>query len=105
MIVARGNQKGRAGETTFALHLGGQTARQSKRHHAVPRGPQGSALVSLEQRAAKPQERPLAVIGLTQATLRREAPEHALLADHIIIDGSPLVAALLRTAALAGALR
>ena len=104
MIVARGNQKGGAGETAFALHLGGQTARQSKRITLLDADQQGSALVSLEQRAGKPQERPFAVIGLTQATLRREAPEHALLAHHIIVDGSPLVAALPRSAALAGAL-
>ena len=98
------NQKGGAGETTFALRLGRQTARQSKRITLFDADQQGSALVWLEQRAGKPQECLFAVIGLTQAALRQEAPEHALLADHIIIDGSPLVAALPRSAALAGGL-
>ena len=98
------NQKGGAGETTFALRLGGQTARQSKRITLFDADQQGSALVWLEQRAGKPQECLFAVIGLTQAALRQEAPEHALLADYIIIDGSPLVAALPRSAALAGGL-
>ena len=45
------NQKGGAGETTFALRLGGQTARQSKRITLFDADQQGSALVWLEQRA------------------------------------------------------
>ncbi len=103
MIVARGNQKSGAGKTTFALHLEGQTARQSKRITLFDAEQQGSALVSLEQHGGKRQERLFAVIGLAQAALHREAPEHALLANHIIINGSPLVAAL-RSVALAAAL-
>ena len=101
MIVTLRNQKGGAGETTFALRLGGQTARQSKCITLFAADQQGSSLVSLEQRAGKRQERLFGVIGLAQAALRREAPEHALLADYIIIDASPRVAALPRSAPLA----
>ena len=41
------------------------------------------------------------VIGLARDTLHREAPELARDADHVIIDGPPRVAALLRSALLA----
>ena len=75
MIVALRNQKGGAGETTFALRLGGQRARQRKRITLFDADQQGSALVSLEQRAGKRQERLFAVIGLPQDALRRDAPE------------------------------
>jgi hypothetical protein len=75
---------------TFELHLGGQRAQQEKRITLFDADQQGSALVSRKQRAGKRQERLFAVIGLTQAALRREAPKHTLRADHIIIDSSPL---------------
>ena len=99
MIVARDNQKRGAGETAFALHLGAQTARQSTRIALFDAGQQG--LVSLEHRTGKRQERLFAVIGLPQAALRRETPQHALRADDIIIDGQSTVVALLRSAPLA----
>jgi hypothetical protein len=83
MTAAPGNQKGAAGETTFALRLGGHRARQNKRITLFDADRQRLALLSLEQRAGKRQERLFAVIGLTQAALCREAPEHALLADDI----------------------
>ena len=41
------------------------------------------------------------VIGLARDTLHREAPEMAREADHVVIDGPPRVAGLLRSALLA----
>ena len=41
------------------------------------------------------------VIGLARDTLHREAPELARDADHVVIDGPPRVAGLLRSALLA----
>jgi chromosome partitioning protein len=54
-----------------------------------------------EQRARRRYARLFGVIGLARDTLHREAPELARHADHVVIDGPPRVAALLRSALLA----
>ena len=46
-------------------------------------------------------DRLFGVIGLARDTLHREAPELARHSDHVVIDGPPRVAALLRSALLA----
>ena len=101
MIVARGNQRGGAGETTFALRLGGQTARRSKRIMLFDADQQGAALVSLEQYTGKRQERLFAVIGLPRSTLRRKASGLVRHAGHVILTGLRRVAAFLLPAPLA----
>jgi chromosome partitioning protein len=63
--------------------------------------PQGSALDWSEQRARDGFPRLFGVIGLAQDTLHREAPELAHGADHVVIDGPPRVAGLMRSALLA----
>ena len=63
--------------------------------------PQGSALDWSEQRARMGHERLFGVIGLARDTLHREAPEIAKSVDHVVIDGPPRIAALLRSSLLA----
>ena len=101
MIVALLNQKGGVGKTTIALHLAGQWARQGRRTLLIDADPQGSALDWSQQRSHEQLPRLFGVVGLARDTLHREAPELARDVDHVVIDGPPRVAGLLRSALLA----
>ena len=101
MIIALLNQKGGVGKITLALHLAGQWAQQSKRIILIDADPQGSALDWSEHRAREGLQRLFGVVGLARDTLHQEAPELARDARHLIIDGPPRVAGLMRSAPLA----
>lgn len=101
MIVALLNQKGGTGKTTLALHLAGEWARRGNRVTLIDADPQGSALDWSELRACEHLPRRFGVVGLARDTLHREAPELARNADHVVIDGPPRVAGLMRSALLA----
>jgi chromosome partitioning protein len=101
MIVALLTQKGGVGKTTLALHLAGAWARQGCRVTVIDADPQGSALDWSEQRAKEGSPRLFGVLGLARDTLHREAPEIARGVDHVVIDGPPRIAGLMRSALLA----
>jgi chromosome partitioning protein len=101
MIIALLNQKGGVGKTRLALHLAGEWARRGQRVTLVDADPQGSALDWSQQRARESLPRLFGVLGLARDTLHREAPELARNVHHIVIDGPPRVAGLMRSALLA----
>ena len=101
MILAFLNQKGGVGKTTLALHLAGAWAAQGRRVILIDADPQGSALDWSQRRGHEGLPRLFSTIGLARDTLHREAPELARDADHVVIDGPPRVAGLMRSALLA----
>ncbi|WP_430448587.1 ParA family partition ATPase [Rhodophyticola sp.] len=101
MIVALLNQKGGVGKTTLALHLAGAWARQGQRVTVIDADPQGSALDWSERRSREGLPRSFGVVGLARDTLHREAPEFAKDVEHVVIDGPPRIAGLMRSALLA----
>ncbi|MCS3926158.1 chromosome partitioning protein [Bradyrhizobium elkanii] len=101
MIVAVLNQKGGVGETTLALHLANEWALRGRRVTLVDADPQGSALSWSQQRARENVAPLFGAVCLARDTLYHEAPEIARTADHVVIDGPPRVAGLMRSALLA----
>ncbi|WP_454885890.1 ParA family partition ATPase [Sphingomonas oryzagri] len=101
MIVALLNQKGGVGKTTLALHLAGEWARAGARVLLIDADPQASALDWSEQRSHQGIDRLFGVVGLARDTLHRETAELARSVDHVVIDGPPRVAGLMRSALLA----
>ena len=100
-VIALLNQKGGAGKTTLATHLAGELAMAGSRVTLLDADPQGSALDWAQRRMQNGQERLYGVFGLARDSLHQEAPQIALEADYVVIDGPPRVAAIARSALLA----
>jgi chromosome partitioning protein len=101
VIVAFLNQKGGVGKTTLSLHVAGAWAARGRRVVVIDADPQGSALDWSEQRAREGLPRLFGVLGLARDTLHVEAPAIARGVHHVLIDGSPRIEPLMRSAMLA----
>lgn len=100
-VIAVLNQKGGVGKTTLTKHLAGELALGGGRVTLLDADPQGSALDWAQRRAQSGLRRLYGVFGLARDSLHQEAPQIALQADYVVIDGPPRVAALARSALLA----
>ncbi len=100
-VIALLNQKGGAGKTTLATHLAGELAMAGNRVTLLDADPQGSALDWAQRRLQNGRGRLYGVFGLARDSLHQEAPQIALEAEYVVIDGPPRVAALARSALLA----
>lgn len=98
MIISLLNQKGGVGKTTLAIHLAVALAKKKKRVLLVDADPQGSAM---DWSANRESTTSLPVIGLPKATLHKELPKMQSDYDFIIVDGSPRVYDVARSALMA----
>jgi chromosome partitioning protein len=98
MIISLLNQKGGVGKTTLAVHLAVAFVHKKKRVLLVDADPQGSAMDWSANRESKTL---LPVIGLPKAILHKELPKMQPDYDFIIIDGSPRVYDVARSALMA----
>jgi chromosome partitioning protein len=98
MIISVLNQKGGVGKTTIAIHLAVAFAKKKKRVLLVDADPQGS---SLDWSASRESQTSLPVIGLPKAILHKELPKMQSDYDLIVIDGSPRVYDVARSALMA----
>jgi chromosome partitioning protein len=98
MIISLLNQKGGVGKTTLATHLAVAFSLKKKRILLVDADPQGS---SLDWSACREEQNSLPVIGLPKPILHKELPKMTQDYDILIIDGSPRVYDVARSALMA----
>jgi len=100
-VIVFASRKGGSGKSTLTAHLAAHAHKPSQPCLLIDADPQGSALDWSQQRARESLPRLFGVLGLARDTLHREAPELARNVHHIVIDGPPRVAGLMRSALLA----
>ncbi len=98
LIISVINQKGGVGKTTLSVNLAAALAGRKLRVLVVDADPQGSAL---DWVAARGQDTPFAVIGMSKPILHLELPKMAKDFDVVLIDGPPRVYDVAKSAVMA----
>jgi chromosome partitioning protein len=98
MIISVINQKGGVGKTTLSVNLAAALAGRKLRVLVVDADPQGSAL---DWVAARGQDTPFAVAGMSKPILHLELAKVAKDFDAVLIDGPPRVYDVAKSAVMA----
>lgn len=98
VVISFLNQKGGVGKTTLAIHTADAISRKGHRVMLIDADPQGSALDWANSRQS---ESPFPIVGLPKASLHKELPQISKGYSAIIIDGTPRVYDVARSAIMA----
>jgi chromosome partitioning protein len=98
VVISFLNQKGGVGKTTLAIHTAAALVRKGRRVMLIDADPQGSALDWANSRQA---ESPFPIVGLPKASLHKELPQISHGYDAVVIDGTPRVYDVARSAIMA----